>query len=61
MMIRSVLEGGLTQLWVFAWFYITADTPDLHPRISEAERKYINDSIEYNTNVRVLFKHIALI
>ncbi|XP_048752020.2 sialin-like [Ostrea edulis] len=57
------ISGGLTMLWVFVWFYVTADTPDLHPRISEAERKYINSSIEYNTNVRTLktpWKSIAM-
>ncbi|XP_062591838.1 sialin-like [Saccostrea cucullata] len=46
------ITGGLTLLWVFAWFYVTADTPDQHPRISKAERDYITSSIEYNTTIR---------
>lgn len=57
------ITGGLTLLWVCAWFYITADTPDQHPRITEAERKYITSSIEYNTNIRTLktpWKSIAM-
>lgn len=56
-----LLVGGLSLLWVCAWFYITADTPDQHPRITEAERKYITSSIEYNTNIRVLPRFIQVI
>ncbi|CAG2189481.1 SLC17A5 [Mytilus edulis] len=34
------LTGGLTFIWVIAWFLLTADTPAEHPRITEAEKNY---------------------
>ncbi|XP_022337131.2 sialin-like [Crassostrea virginica] len=57
------ITGGITFLWVCLWFYVTADTPNQHPRISEAERKYITSSIEYNTSIKTTktpWKSIAL-
>ncbi|OPL33396.1 sialin, partial [Mytilus galloprovincialis] len=46
------LTGGLTFIWVIAWFILTADTPAEHPRITEAEKNYIESSIEYDTHIR---------
>ncbi|XP_052286762.1 uncharacterized transporter slc-17.2-like isoform X7 [Dreissena polymorpha] len=44
------ITGGLGVLWSIAWWYIAADTPSKHPRITTAEVKYINGNIEYNTD-----------
>lgn len=53
-------EGGLGVLWSIAWWYIAADTPGKHPRITNAEAKYITENIEYNAEKQVLLKkHIS--
>ncbi|VDI75516.1 Hypothetical predicted protein [Mytilus galloprovincialis] len=44
--------GGLACIWVVAWFILVRDTPSDHPWISEAERDYINNSIEYDNTKR---------
>ncbi|CAG2223698.1 SLC17A5 [Mytilus edulis] len=44
--------GGLACIWVIVWFIIVRDTPSDHPWISEAERDYINNSIEYDNTKR---------
>ena len=31
--------------WFFFWIFLGFDSPASHPRISEAERKYIESSI----------------
>lgn len=46
------ITGGLTFIWVIAWFILTADTPAEHPRITEAEKNHIESSIEYDTHIR---------
>ncbi|CAG2223697.1 SLC17A5 [Mytilus edulis] len=42
------ITGGLACIWVVAWFILVRDTPSEHPWISQAERDYINNSIEYD-------------
>ncbi|XP_074657193.1 sialin-like [Tubulanus polymorphus] len=37
--------GGLSCVWCFCWFFIAYDTPEQHPRISAAEKKYIQESL----------------
>ncbi|RUS83811.1 hypothetical protein EGW08_008423 [Elysia chlorotica] len=39
------LAGIGNLLWVVAWFWLVADSPDQHPHISERERTYITTSI----------------
>ncbi|XP_076472601.1 sialin-like [Babylonia areolata] len=39
------LTGGTCFLWVAAWFWFVADTPESSRRISEAEKHYIVSSI----------------
>ncbi|KAK3787981.1 hypothetical protein RRG08_042269 [Elysia crispata] len=39
------LAGIGNMLWVVAWFWLVADSPDQHPHISERERIYITTSI----------------
>ena len=39
------VTGGLSLLWVVAWFLLVADTPAQHPRISLEERSYIEASL----------------
>ncbi|OWF55374.1 sialin-like isoform X2 [Mizuhopecten yessoensis] len=46
------ITGGLTFLWVLMWFYVSADSPQEHRRISAVEREHIVSSIEYNTTKR---------
>ncbi|XP_052760333.1 uncharacterized transporter slc-17.2-like isoform X2 [Mya arenaria] len=46
------LTGGLGVLWSMVWWYIAADTPSRHPRISGDEVKYIKGLVEYNTEKR---------
>jgi MFS transporter, ACS family, solute carrier family 17 (sodium-dependent inorganic phosphate cotransporter), member 5 len=37
--------GTLSCVWFFFWFFLAFDSPDSHPRISQAERIYINTAI----------------
>lgn len=37
--------GGLALIWCALWWYLVADTPADHPRISDTERKYISDAL----------------
>ncbi|XP_060073734.1 sialin-like [Ylistrum balloti] len=46
------VTGGMTFLWVLLWFFMVADSPQEHRRISAVEREYIVSHIEYNTTVR---------
>lgn len=39
------VPAALTMLWCVAWWYLVHDTPDEHPRIAEAEKKYIRDAL----------------
>lgn len=39
------VPAALTFVWCFFWWYLVADTPSDHPRISDAERKYILEAL----------------
>ncbi|XP_072944844.1 sialin-like isoform X2 [Epargyreus clarus] len=39
------VPAALTFVWCAFWWYLVADTPNEHPRITEAERKYITDAL----------------
>ncbi|XP_061379217.1 uncharacterized transporter slc-17.2-like isoform X2 [Danaus plexippus] len=39
------VPAGLTFIWCGFWWYLVADTPSEHPRISASERKYILDAL----------------
>ena len=39
--------GSLGILWFFAWSVLVYDGPDVHPRIAQEERKYLE--VEYNS------------
>lgn len=39
------VPGALTFVWCIFWWYLVADTPSEHPRISISERKYILDAL----------------
>ncbi|XP_061718514.1 putative inorganic phosphate cotransporter isoform X1 [Cydia pomonella] len=39
------VPGVLTLIWCAVWWYIVADSPAEHPRISDKERKYIQDAL----------------
>ncbi|XP_076471836.1 sialin-like [Babylonia areolata] len=55
------LTGGTCFLWVAAWFWLVADTPESSRRISEAERCYIVSSIgqKQETNFKVPWRAMA--
>lgn len=44
--------GIITMVWFIAWCYFVYDSPDKHPRISDIERKFINDSIGLKASVK---------
>ncbi|XP_050666153.1 sialin-like [Leptidea sinapis] len=39
------LPAALTFVWCALWWYLVADKPNEHPRISDSEKKYINDAL----------------
>lgn len=39
------VPAALTIVWCGFWWYLVADTPSEHPRITEAEKKYIQDAL----------------
>ena len=40
-------------IWVIAWFYLARETPKDHPRITEAEKEYIQKNIGFDTLKKV--------
>ena len=41
----SPLSGGAGALWCLCWLFLVYDDPSVHPRISDKERSYIQDSL----------------
>ncbi|KAL4708983.1 hypothetical protein ACJJTC_005844 [Scirpophaga incertulas] len=39
------VPAAITIVWCFFWWYLVADTPNDHPRISDEERKYILEAL----------------
>ncbi|XP_053610391.1 sialin-like isoform X2 [Plodia interpunctella] len=39
------VPAAMSLIWCFFWWYLVADTPVEHPRISEKEKKYILDAL----------------
>ncbi|CAB3234050.1 unnamed protein product [Arctia plantaginis] len=44
------VPGVLTLVWCGFWWYLVADTPSEHPRISESEKKYISEALGDKVN-----------
>lgn len=42
------VPGVLTFIWCGFWWYLVADTPEDHPRITDAEKKYILEALGNN-------------
>ena len=42
---NAFTTGGGTIIWWISWNFLVYNSPDEHPRISEAERDYINSTI----------------
>ncbi|CAL1540359.1 unnamed protein product [Lymnaea stagnalis] len=40
--------GALGVVWFVAWMYVVYDSPELHPRTSDREKKYITQSLQGN-------------
>ena len=40
--------GAITAVWFILWCIFVYDTPDMHPRISDEERKFINSELKEN-------------
>ena len=55
------LPGTLTIVWLFCWVLFVYDTPAKHPKISQAEKKFIESSLAgiKNNKVRNFFKRLA--
>lgn len=41
----DAFTGGIGVIWSLCWFFFIFETPSKHPRISDAERKEIEDAI----------------
>lgn len=39
------VPAAITLVWCVVWWFLVADTPTEHPRISDSERKYILDAL----------------
>lgn len=39
------IQGGLSILWLIAWVFLTADTPEKQTLISQEERDYIVNAL----------------
>lgn len=39
------IQGGLSILWLIAWIFLTADSPEKQTLISQEERDYIVNSL----------------
>lgn len=37
--------GSIGVLWFIVWWFLAFDTPEKHPRISETEKLYIQNSL----------------
>ena len=44
-------------LWCLAWMFFVYNTPAKHPRISEAEKNYIETSLAVKEQVRITLNH----
>lgn len=44
------VPGVLTLVWCGFWWYLVADKPSEHPRISESEKKYILEALGDKVN-----------
>lgn len=42
--------GSVGTIWYLAWLFLVFDSPAQHPRISQAERKFIEDSLGKTVN-----------
>ena len=45
------VTGCLSIVWAVFWFMLVADTPSVHPRISQEEREYIEKAIGQSTDI----------
>lgn len=50
--------GSLGVIWFIAWMMLTASSPAEHPRISEAERNYIEQSVGPNRRLKTPWRSI---
>ncbi|KAL0275710.1 UNVERIFIED_CONTAM: hypothetical protein PYX00_003493 [Menopon gallinae] len=42
------VSGVVTLIWYAAWLFLVYETPEVHPRISKKEKKYLKDNVEAN-------------
>ena len=58
------IPGAIGVLWFVVWFFLVSESPQVHPRISEAEKKFIHDSLgtiidgDKNEKVPIPWKNI---
>ncbi|XP_015108553.1 sialin [Diachasma alloeum] len=48
------VTGGIGLVWSIAWFMLVFDSPAQHPRITDEERKFIEESIGSTSSKKVL-------
>ncbi|KAJ9591416.1 hypothetical protein L9F63_002022, partial [Diploptera punctata] len=49
--------GGISIFFIIPWLFIAYDSPDIHPRISEAEQKYILSNTVNENKLNSLKSH----
>jgi len=54
------IEGGACFVWLVLWILLAADTPATHPRISQAERQYIEAGLPdtHSVSPPIPWRHI---
>ena len=52
--------GGAAIVFSIPWIFLVYDSPDKHPRISEAEKKYILSSTQGNNEVSITIHFLVI-
>lgn len=42
------VSGTMALIWYAAWLFLVHESPEVHPRISKKEKKYLKDNLEVN-------------
>ena len=54
------VTGGIGFVWSVAWFLLVFDSPAQHPRISDSERRYIEEAIG-NTSTKKVSHNFSIL
>ena len=50
-MTKYFLLGIISLVWCVGWYVLAFDSPASHPRVSQAEREFIESSLETEDNM----------